>query len=169
MSWGWGTGGLAVDDEDLGHLIILLSYSPPLTPPTQGWYQIWNFHLTVDCCLPAWLYNLWVVNDDSSGHMIACRSLANRKWKSVSCVWFFAIPWTVAHQALLSMEFSKQEYWSGLPFPSPGGLLNAGLNLGLPHCRQILYHLSHPLETLFFFSRKRITFHFRWHNLAPGP
>ena len=34
----------------------------------------------------------------------------------------FVIPWTVAHQAPLSMEFSMQEYWSGLPFPSPGDL-----------------------------------------------
>ena len=36
-----------------------------------------------------------------------------------------------------------QEYWSGLPFPSPGIFPTQGLNLGLPHCRQILYHLSH--------------------------
>ena len=34
----------------------------------------------------------------------------------------FATPWTVAHQAPVSMEFSRQEYWSGLPFPSPGDL-----------------------------------------------
>ena len=34
----------------------------------------------------------------------------------------FATPWTVAHQAPLSMEFPRQEYWSGLPFPSPGDL-----------------------------------------------
>ena len=38
-------------------------------------------------------------------------------------------PWTVAHQAPLSMEFSRQEYWSGLPFPSPGDLLNPGVEL----------------------------------------
>ena len=37
---------------------------------------------------------------------------------------FFAAPWTVAHQAPLSMEFSRQEYWSGLPFPTPGDLPN---------------------------------------------
>ena len=43
------------------------------------------------------------------------------KVKSLSRVWLFAIPWTVAHQASLSMGFSRQEYWSGLPFPSPGG------------------------------------------------
>ena len=34
----------------------------------------------------------------------------------------FVTPWTVAHQAPLSMEFSRQEYWNGLPFPSPGDL-----------------------------------------------
>ena len=38
-----------------------------------------------------------------------------------------ATPWTVAHQASLSMEFSRQEYWSGLPFSSPGNLLNSGI------------------------------------------
>ena len=37
-----------------------------------------------------------------------------------SHVQLFATPWTVAHQAPPSMEFSRQEYWSGLPFPSPG-------------------------------------------------
>ena len=40
--------------------------------------------------------------------------------KLLSCVWLFATLWTVAHQAPLSMGFSRQEYWSGLPFPSPG-------------------------------------------------
>ena len=55
----------------------------------------------------------------------------------------FATPWTVAHQVPLSMEFSRQEYWSGLPFPSPGDLPNPGTEQCLLHCRQILYHLSH--------------------------
>ena len=61
------------------------------------------------------------------------------KSKSLSPVWLFATPWTVAHQALLSMEFSRQEYWSGWPFPSAGDLPNPGLL----HCRWIIYHLSH--------------------------
>ena len=39
----------------------------------------------------------------------------------------FATPWTVAHQVPLSVEFSRQEYWSGLPFPSPGDLPDTGL------------------------------------------
>ena len=47
--------------------------------------------------------------------------------KSLSHVWFFATPWTVAHQAPPSMGFSRQEYWSGFPFPSPGDLPNLGI------------------------------------------
>ena len=42
-------------------------------------------------------------------------------------VWLFVTPWTVARQAPLSMEFSGQEYWSGLLLPSPGDLPNAGI------------------------------------------
>ena len=49
----------------------------------------------------------------------------------------------LAHQAPQSTEFSRQEYWSGLPFPSPGIFPTQGSNLGLPHCRQMLYCLSH--------------------------
>ena len=41
------------------------------------------------------------------------------KVKSLSCVWLFKTPWTAAYQAPLSMEFSRQEYWSGVPLPSP--------------------------------------------------
>ena len=106
----------------------------------------------------------------------------------LSHVCLFATPWTIACQAPLSMGFSRQEYWSGLPFPSlsqdkesevaqlcptlrPNGLQptrllrpwnfpgkstglgchfllqgifpTQGLNPGLLHCRQTLYHLSH--------------------------
>ena len=47
--------------------------------------------------------------------------------KSLSRVQLFATPWSVAHQAPPSMGFSRQEYWSGLPFPSPGDLPNPGI------------------------------------------
>ena len=47
--------------------------------------------------------------------------------QSLSCVWLFATPWTVAHQAPLSMGFSRQEYWNGLPCPLPGDLPNPGI------------------------------------------
>ena len=49
------------------------------------------------------------------------------KVKSFSCVWLFATLWTVAHQAPLSMGFSRQEYWSGLPFPSPEDFPDLGI------------------------------------------
>ena len=47
---------------------------------------------------------------------------------SLSRVRLFATPWTVAHQAPPSIEFSRQEYWSWLPFPSPGALPNPGID-----------------------------------------
>ena len=50
----------------------------------------------------------------------------------LSCVQLFETPWTVAHQAPLSMEFSRQEYWSGLPFPPPGDLPNSEIELVSP-------------------------------------
>ena len=46
------------------------------------------------------------------------------------CVWLFATPWTVAYQVPLSMGFSRQEYWRGFPFPSPGDLPNPGIKPG---------------------------------------
>ena len=46
---------------------------------------------------------------------------------SVVVVWLFTTPWTVASQAPLSMEFSRKEYWSGLPFPSPEDLPHPGI------------------------------------------
>ena len=49
------------------------------------------------------------------------------KVKSLSHVPLFATPWTVAYQAPLSMGFSRQEYWIGLPFPSPGDLPDPGI------------------------------------------
>ena len=56
---------------------------------------------------------------------IHCWQVSERK--SLGCVWLFATPWTVARQALPSFEFSRQEYWSGRSFPSPGNLPNPGI------------------------------------------
>ena len=53
---------------------------------------------------------------------VCCTCVLNR----FSHVWVFATPWTIAHQAPLFMEFSRQEYWSGLPFPPPGDLPDPG-------------------------------------------
>ena len=52
------------------------------------------------------------------------------KVKSFSHVRLFATLWIIAHQAPLSMEFPRQDYWRGLSFPSPGDLLNPGIEPG---------------------------------------
>ena len=57
------------------------------------------------------------------------------KVKSLSHVQLFATPWTVVYQSSQSMGFSRQEYWTGLPFPSPGDLPNPGIEPGSPTCQ----------------------------------
>ena len=47
----------------------------------------------------------------------------------LSHIWLFGTPWTVAHQAPLSMRFPRQEYWSGLPYSPPGDLPDPGISL----------------------------------------
>ena len=63
------------------------------------------------------------------------------KVKSLSRVRLFVTPWTVAHQAPPSMGFSRQEYWSGLPFPSPGDLPNPGIEPRSPTLRPRCFNL----------------------------
>ena len=70
-----------------------------------------------------------------------------------SCVWLFATLWTVAHQAPLSMRFSRREYWSGLPCLCAGNLLNPGTE---PECL-----LSPALAGRFFTTST--TFCLMWH------
>ena len=60
-------------------------------------------------------------------HKIFCKA----KWKW-SRVWLFVTPWAVAYQVPLSMGLSRQEYWSGLTFPSPGHLPDPGIEPGSP-------------------------------------
>ena len=77
---------------------------------------------------------------------ICCESIEKKERKKVkllSPVRLFATPWTVAYKAPPSMGFSRQEYWSGLPLPSPGDLPNPEIKPGVPHCRQRLHRLSY--------------------------
>ena len=62
--------------------------------------------------------------------------------KLLSCVRLFATPWTVAYHAPLFVGFSRQECWSGLPFPSPGDLPDPGIEPGSPALQADPYHLS---------------------------
>ena len=70
-----------------------------LSPNSLGWFEIWlSKSIHQRCCMLS----------------------------RYSCVWQFATLWTIACQAPLSMGFLRQEYWSGLPFPSPGDLADPG-------------------------------------------
>ena len=73
------------------------------------------------------------------------------KVKSLSPVWLFATPWTVAYHAPPSMGFSRQECWSGLPFLSPGDLPNPGIEPGSPALQAdaLLWEPFEPLKTGF--------------------
>ena len=72
------------------------------------------------------------IADLSIGNFSFPTGKVEAKVKSLSCNRLFATPWTVAYQALPSVGFSRQEYWSGLPFPSPGALPNPGIEPGSP-------------------------------------
>ena len=71
-----------------------------------------------------------------------------------SCVQLFVTPWTVTLQALLSLGFSRQEYWSGLLFPAPGDLPNPGI--------KPVSLLSPALSGEFFTTCA--TWEVQWHN-----
>ena len=61
-----------------------------------------------------------------------CSLVVKVKMKVLSLVRFFATPWTIACQAPPSMGFPREEYWNGLPFPSPGDLPDPGIKPGCP-------------------------------------
>ena len=67
--------------------------------------------------------------------------------KPLSHVRLFATPWIVAYKAPLSMDFSRQEYWSGLPFPSLGDLPKPGIEPGSPALQAYVYCLSHQVNS----------------------
>ena len=77
------------------------------------------------------------------------------KVKSLSCVQLFATPWTIAYQAPSSMGFSRQGFWSGLPFPSPEDLPNPGIKPGSPILQADALSSEPPGKPLLF---KEISF-----------
>ena len=82
-----------------------------------GYYQ--QSAMNIGVCISFWIVVLF--------HIYTYTRNAICEVKPLSRVQLFAAPWTVAHQAPPSMEFFRQEYWSGLPFPSPGDLPNPGI------------------------------------------
>ena len=74
---------------------------------------------------------------------LVCVCVCVCAWVGGSVMPNSVIPWPVAHCTPLSMEFSRQEYCSRLPFPSPGDLPNPGIKPGSLNCRWCLYLLSY--------------------------
>ena len=70
--------------------------------------------------------------------------------QSLSHVQLFATPWTIACQAPLSVGFPRQEYWSGLPFPSPGDLPDPGVEYVSPTLAGGFYTTESPAEPILF-------------------
>ena len=72
--------------------------------------------------------------------------------QSLSHVRLFVNPWTVALQAPLSMEFSRQGYWSGLPFPSPGDIPDPGIKPGSPALACGFFTAEPPGKPMCYFT-----------------
>ena len=79
----------------------------------------------------------------SSVHGIILAGILECVLVAQSHIWLFATTWTVAHQAPLSTGFSRPEYWSGLPFPSPGVLPDPGIEIRSPALQTDSLPLSH--------------------------
>ena len=99
----------------------------------------------VRCCKEQYCIGTWNVRSMNQGKLEVVKQEMARvnvdilgiselkmDWKWLSRVQLFVTPWTVAYQPPPSMGFSRQEYWSGLPFPSPGDLPDPGIEPGSP-------------------------------------
>ena len=99
---------------------------------------------------PAWLckpvdYSTWGLCPSLSAGVCSNSGRLSQCYPNISSS---VTPWTIALQHPLSMGFPRQEYWSGLPFPSPGDLPDPGIEPRSPHCGQTLYLLSHHIKNI---------------------
>ena len=109
---------------------------------TQGSSPVsWSVLLSHKCAQWFLLWDVTLVVISNWGNVDSAR--LRKKVKLLSRVWLFATPWTITHQVPPSMEFSRQEYWSGLPFPSPGDLLDPGIKPRSPNLQADSLPLSH--------------------------
>ena len=100
-------------------------------------FLMWNFKIFISSNrVYCSLFLLCCIWDNYTQFYELYQRYGERKW---SCVWLFVIPWTVACQAPPSVGFSRQEYWSRLPFPSPQEKRQALLKLPYwPHTNPFL-------------------------------
>ena len=114
----------------------------PLLPSLRS---TWRKHSSPVC--PSWLGHPGHSTQERwcppQGYSCAC---------VLSCIWLFVSPWTVTHQALLSIEFSRQEYWSGLPCPPPGDLSDPGIEQASPASSTLSGRFLLPLSHLGSYS-----------------
>ena len=116
MSWGliWVGGYSDSIQEDEIYFLIL--------------YKSYNLRYADDTTLMA-------ENEELKSLLMKVKEMKWSEVNSFSCVQLFETPWTVAFQALPPMGFSRQEYWSGLPFPSPENLPDPGIEPRSPALR----------------------------------
>ena len=139
----------------------------------------WNFqgkntgvgcHVLLQGIFPTQGSNMGLLHHRQILYRLSCqRSPQFSSAQSLSNVRLFATPWTVAHQAPLSMGFPRQEYWSGLPFPFPGDLSDPGIkatssalavgSLPLSHegsPTEVLESFKNFIKNVYLFIRKKL-------------
>ena len=101
--------------------------------------------------LPSWSSSIHSTNSNYWPHWVS-------EWESLSHIWLFVTPWTVACQAPLSMEISRPEYWSGQPFPPPGDLPTLGTEPRCPTLQVVWAPREALLTTLGHENKEIISF-----------
>ena len=114
-----------------------------ITNKSHVFSQCLKYLLHVALPIPMKLFTCIFISALKSENNHVCVCVCVCVCESLSRVLLFMTPWTVAHQVPLFMEFSRQEYWSGLPCPSPGESSQPTDQTRSP-CRQIPYCLSYP-------------------------
>ena len=119
-----------------------MDHSPPdssvhgiLQARILEWVAISFSKWTQGFCIAGKFFTIWTTREALHvGDLLYLETGAYRRWKrkSLSRVGLFATPWTVGHQVPLSMRFSRQQYWSGLPCPPQGELPNSRIKQRSP-------------------------------------
>ena len=116
-------------DNGFGHHKDLVIFPSPISFFLGKDWKVVYTSGPLFLCLCGWLYKPALETSLKIGQP---NTMEVRKCCLLSCVWLFATPCTVARQAPLSTEFSRQEYWSGLPFPSSWDLPDPGIESEFP-------------------------------------
>ena len=122
---------------------VTISYSRGSSQPRDQTHICCRFFTNVPPAMPQ---EGWVKSIKNPWRTVSLHIVS--EVKLLSCIQFFATPWSAASQASLSMGFSRQEYWSGLPFPSPRDLPDSGIEPRSPMLQADALPSKPPLQTL---------------------